>query len=337
MKQQPLTANTVTFYHERSLRKALLQLESALSALGDTDRTLADAGVPKAARVPLSEAQMDVFELQSWIAAELRRSTELAPIEIAADPATPPAEAATPTAPPPTVQHAMELLFGGTMHADVETEHGQIVTLRLIDQLGARLHASAARLTVVDGMKLTGRVIDRQSVPWLILMVCRKAVEQDATADLTLDVAEIRGDDQRTADRLDVATGLTLHVVSSTSLRDADEIRGQIVNLSRDGLAFTAAEPLATGDRLRFYARFLEGAIEGELRVASLRTIAGDRILGCWFTEVEPTTRDVIDRILDRTRGETTSLSYPDLRALFHDGSQEGAFSAHIPGSGAQA
>jgi hypothetical protein len=157
MKQQPLTANTVTFYHQRSLRKALLQLESALSALGDTDRTLADAGVPEVARVPLSEAQMDVFELQSWIAAELRRSTELAPIEIAVDPATPPAEAATPTAPPPTVQHAMELLFGGTMHADVETEHGQIVTLRLIDQLGARLHASAARLTVVEGMKLTGR------------------------------------------------------------------------------------------------------------------------------------------------------------------------------------
>jgi PilZ domain len=179
-------------------------------------------------------------------------------------------------------------------------------------------------------------VIDRQSVPWLVSMVCRKAVEQDATTDLTLDVAEIRGDDQRTADRLDVATGLTLHVVSSTSLRDADEVRGQIVNLSRDGLAFTAAEPLAAGDRLRFYARFLEGAIEGELRVASLRTIAGDRILGCWFTEVEPATRDVIDRILDRTRGETTSLSYPDLRALFHDGSQEGAFSAHIPGSGAR-
>jgi hypothetical protein len=333
--QQPLTANTVTFYHQRSLRKALLQLDSALSALGDTDRTLGDAGVPETARAPLSAAQMDVFELQSWIAAELRRSTELAPTEIGADPAPAPAEAVTPTGPPPTVQHVMELLFGGTMHADVETDFGQIVTLRLIDQRGARLHASAARLTVVEGMKLTGRVIDRQSLPWLVSIVCRSAAERDATADLTLDVTDIRGDDQRTAGRLDLSTELTLHVVSSTSLRGADELRGQIVNLSRDGLAFTATEPLAAGDRLRFHARFLEGAIEGELRVVSLRATAGERIVGCWFTEVEPSARAVIDRILNRSHGETTSLSYPDLRALFHEGSQEDP-SARINGSGAR-
>jgi hypothetical protein len=333
MQHQPLSGTTVTFYHQRSLRTALLQLESALSALGDADRTLADAGVPETARTPLSEAQMDVFELQSWIGAELRRSTELAPADIGADPTAATVEAATPTAPPPTVQHAMELLFGGTMHADVETEYGQIVTVWLIDQLGARLHASAARLTVVEGMKLTGRVVDRESLPWLVSMVCRDAVERDATADLTLDVTGIRGDDQRTNPRLDVAIGVTLHVVSSTTLQEADEVRGQIVNLSRGGLAFTATEPLASGDRLRFYARFLEGAIEGELRVASLRTMAGDRIIGCWFTEVDPAARRVIDHVLDRSLSESRSVSYPEVRALFHDEPQDRA-SASIQGLG---
>jgi hypothetical protein len=325
MQHQPLTGNHVTFYHQRALRKAQLQLESALTALGDTDRTLADAGVPETARAPLSAAQMDVFELQSWIGDEVRRSSELAPIEIGADAVAAPAEAAAATAPPPTVQHAMELLFGGTMDADVETEYGQVVTIRLIDQSGARLHASAARLTVVEGMKLTGRVVDRGSLPWLVSMVCRTASERDATADLTLDVTDIRGDDQRRTGRLDLTTGLTLHVVRSTALRQAEEVRGQIVNLSREGLAFTATEPLAAGDRLRFHARFLEGAIEGELRVASLRTVAGDRVIGCWFTEVDPGARAVIDRILDRSRAETASPSYPELRALFHDETQESA------------
>jgi hypothetical protein len=325
MQRQPLSNNTVTFYHQRSLRTALLQLESALSALGDTDRTLAAAGVPETARAPLSAAQMDVFEMQSWIGAELRRSTELAPAEIEADPTSAPAEAATQTTPPPTVQHAMELLFGGTVHADVETEYGQMVTLRLIDQLGARLHASAGRLTVVEGMKLTGRVIDRHSLPWLVSIVCRNALEGDATADLTLDVTDIRSDDQRTNTRLHLSTAVTLHVVSSTAFREADEVRGQIVNLSRDGLAFTATEALASGDRLRFYARFLEGAIEGELRVASLRTVAGDRIIGCWFTEVDPAARRVIDYILNRSRHESRSVSYPEVRALFHDESPESA------------
>jgi hypothetical protein len=330
MQHQPLSNNTVTFYHQRSLRTALLQLESALSALGDVDRTLATAGVPETARAPLSAAQMDGFELQSWIGAELRRSIELAPAEIATDPMAP-ARAATPTATPPTVQHAMELLFGGTVHADVETEHGQIVTLQLIDQRGARLHASAGRLTVVEGMNLTGRVIDRQSLPWLVSMVCRNALERDATTDLTLDVTDIRSDEQRTNPRLHVSTAVTLHVVSSTALREAEEVRGQIVNLSRDGLAFTTTEPLTCGDRLRFYARFLEGAIEGELRVASLRTIAEDSIIGCWFTEVDPAARRVIADVIDRSRHEPSSVSYPEVRALFHDEPQE-SVSARIPG-----
>ena len=63
----------------------------------------------------------------------------------------------------------------------------------------------------------------------------------------------------------------------------------------------------------------MEGVIEGELRIASLRVIAGERILGCWFTEVDPSARAVIDRVLNRDPAETPSVSYPEVRALFHE------------------
>ena len=249
-------------FHPRSLSRALMHLERAVSALGDADRTLADAGAADAERAAIARAVSEIFEQQNWIAVQLRYATPAVPLEVPDDPA---AHSSAPP-PQPSVASAVRQLFGADRAADLETEFGQLVTARLIALAGDRLTATAPRLTLRPGMGLAGRMIDGHGVPWRVSMTCHEAVEQEDQMHVMLDVTGIDRDEQRQTSRLGIDTSITLSVVACSALREGDEVRGQLVNLSRSGLAFSAAADLKTGDRLTFHIRVLEGAIDGEVR-----------------------------------------------------------------------
>jgi hypothetical protein len=61
----------------------------------------------------------------------------------------------------------------------------------------------------------------------------------------------------------------------------------------------------------------MEGAIDGEARVASIRRVAGEAKIGCWFTNIEPESARVIERVLGRGAPTAPANSYSGLRALF--------------------
>jgi hypothetical protein len=61
----------------------------------------------------------------------------------------------------------------------------------------------------------------------------------------------------------------------------------------------------------------MEGAIDGEARVASIRRADGASKIGCWFTSIKPESAQVIERVLDRGATTAPATSYSGLRALF--------------------
>jgi PilZ domain len=336
MSDEERQTTDLSIYHERPLRRAREKLEHAVLLLADAESTLAAAGVPARDRAVISTAQMDVFELQSWIRTELRR-TELHASAIAAVPPPPvtgaaPDVTATPAAPaPPTpappAPLAVHLLFGPGMTADLENEFGQTVTVRLRDVKGARIEGHAARQTLVPGVRVTGRFVDLHAYPWRITMECHEAIERDDETFVVLGVSEIAGDDQRRDERLAIEASVTLSALGCSALRDGDEVRGQIVNLSSSGMGFATAETLKSGDRLRFHARLFEGVIDGEVRVASVRPSGGSNLVGSWFTGIDPASRQVLEDVLGRRRGGAPGpapVSYAKLRGMLSEPSGRG-------------
>jgi hypothetical protein len=307
-------------YHQQSLNRALLQLERTVLALNEADQTLADAGVGVLERAPAARAQLEMYELESWIRTEMQRNAERAALAAADEPSDPeqsrdlPAPAAGPT---PQVARAVDMLFGREMRADLKTEFGQVVAVRLIATNGDELTATVPRLTVRVGMTLLGRPIDREGAPWQVTMICRTATEQDDEMRLLLEVTDVVGDNRRQADRLEIRAAVTLNAIECENLNPGDEVRGELVNLSQSGFAVTAMSPLRAGDRLRFHCRLMEGAIDGEARVASIRRVAGEAKIGCWFTSIDAAPARVIERVLDRGAPTAPANSYSALRAMF--------------------
>jgi hypothetical protein len=308
------------YFHQHSLNRALLQLEQIVLALDKADQMLADAGVGVLERAPASRAQLDMYELESWIRTEMQHNAERASVAATDTPSDPepardlPAPAAEPA---PQVARAVDMLFGPEMQADLETEFGQTVAVRLITANGDELTATAPRLTVRAGMTLLGRPIDREGTPWQVTMVCRSASEHDDEMRLLLEVTDVIGDNRRQADRLEIRASVTLNAIDCENLNPGDEVHGELVNLSQSGFAVTAMGPLQAGDRLRFHCRLMEGAIDGEARVASIRRVAGEAKIGCWFTSIEAAPAQVIERVLDRGAPTAPANSYSALRAMF--------------------
>lgn len=214
---------------------------------------------------------------------------------------------------------AVGLVFGSAKRAELVTDDGRMVTVRLTALQGARVTATAPRLTVGRGSTLAGHFLDSQRSPWTVSMVCLESTERDGLMRLILDVSSISDDNLRAVGRLGIAATIALRSKKCASLLEGKEIRGQVVNLSRGGLEFTSRAALAPGDRLGFHCRIMEGSIDGELCVTSVNGGAAATTVGCSFSAIEPSSQLVIDNALDRGQVEDASVSYPQMRALFHE------------------
>jgi hypothetical protein len=218
-----------------------------------------------------------------------------------------------------SIPTAVGMVFGTTKCAELITDDGRLVTVRLTGLQGARLTATAPRLTVRRGSTLAGHFIDAEHLSWTVSMMCLESVEVDQRMRMILDVTSITDDNLRADGRLDIAATITLRAKKCNDLREGEEIRGQVVNLSRGGLEFRCQAALVPGDRLGFHARFMEGAIDGDVGVTSVSGGAGATTVGCWFAAIEPASLLVIEKALDRGQVEHVSVSYPQMRALFHE------------------
>jgi hypothetical protein len=327
------------YYHDQTLADALDHLTRVVSALEQADGSLLDAGVPQDGRSGIRECRMLIFELESWIRNEIThtqlhmRDTELEPLGVPALDAGEPVAATPVSAEPvwpapaaPPLAAVVNLLFGEAGVAELEAPGGRIVALRLERWGGDVLTASAGRMTAEAGTTLVGRIIDRDGVPWRVLLAAQTADERDARTVLTLRIVDLVLDELRAFARLNIGGTATLQVVRGRKMTPGEEARGHITSLSETGCAFTTNAPLRKGDRLLFHGRFFAEEVNADLRVTSLRPdeAAGGQLVGCWFIDIDADSRAAIARVLAHAHEKSAPVTYSDLRSLplEHDAGQ---------------
>jgi hypothetical protein len=109
-----------------------------------------------------------------------------------------------------------------------------------------------------------------------------------------------------------------LEVVECQRIAVSNEVRGQVLELSTDGFAFSTTAPLREGDRLRFHRRWLAEKVDGDVRVASVRDAdrPGSLIVSCWFVDIDPSSRAAIGRVLARATAKRNPVDYQGLLSL---------------------
>jgi hypothetical protein len=187
---------------------------------------------------------------------------------------------------------------------DMVNDAGAKIEVWTISSDGARVRASAPRLAVAEGMTLSGRVVS-DGTPYVIRAVIEEAVYQsDRRAALVLRVTDAAADGGRRRSERVVFSG-TAHVTALVCDRivPGDRISARVSDLSTGGVGLLIADDRPRpGDRLRLYARFLEGVIETDVRVA--RTVSagrGDgRAVGCEFVQLPVESARVVGALLER-------------------------------------
>ena len=215
---------------------------------------------------------------------------------------------------PLSVTDALSLLFGGG-RAELEGD-GCVVTVSTVRVDEHVITATAPRLSVAEGMELTGRVIGPDGQPWAIGLTIE--VAEYHSADLALvrmAVAGIEVDtSRRAAARVPIGGVAWLEAVSCQDVVDGDRVEGTLEDLSSTGVAFTTRRVLRVNDRLIFHGRFFADSIRGEIRVASVRKASapGQTIVGGRFIELDEESEGKIAAILAGGQGPTAPPR-PDL------------------------
>jgi hypothetical protein len=109
-----------------------------------------------------------------------------------------------------------------------------------------------------------------------------------------------------------------LEVVECQRIAGSSEVRGQVLELSTDGFAFSTTAPLRERDRLRFHRRWLAEKVQGDVRVASVRDAdrPGSLVVSCWFVDIDPSSRAAIGRVLARATATRNPVDYQGLLSL---------------------
>ncbi|MGZ4430788.1 MAG: PilZ domain-containing protein [Gaiellales bacterium] len=214
---------------------------------------------------------------------------------------------------------AAGLLFR-TREADLEVGRGAFVRVHadLID--GDVVSGTAPRLSVSEGMHLTGRVLGPDGRPWEVgLHVGEARYHTPDLARVRLEVVTVRVDQsRRAAQRVPIGGIAWLEAVNCRDVVDGDRVDGTLEDLSKTGVAFATPRVLRKGDRLTFHGRFFADSISGEVRVMAVRpaSVPGLSIVGCQFIDIRPGDADRIERILSGGRGPAPSVDITAIREM---------------------
>jgi hypothetical protein len=205
----------------------------------------------------------------------------------------------------PTLAEAAALLAAASV-VDVDTDRGESVELWTISSEGESVAASAPRLSVASGMRLECRIPTNQ-VPLHVRAVIEAAEYRSQTrAALTLRVIDVESDGyERGAARLPLAASGVIQASVCDRIPPGTSIPVRIVDMSESGVGLLIDDIRPRpGDRMRLAARFIEGGLNAELRVAHVRpTGRGDETtVGCSFIEPAAVAA-VVSRVVRRLAG----------------------------------
>jgi hypothetical protein len=194
------------------------------------------------------------------------------------------------------------MLFAG-MTAMLETDDGAQIPMQATGMKGAKVWATAPRLSVAAGMTVRGRVIvPEEAHPWLVRFEVEDAsFHTNELARVRLRAVSVGTDHSRRRSQRVPAGGVAwLIAVSCRDVVDGDRIEGSIVDLSESGVAFATRRVLRIHDRLIFNGRFFAEHVEAEVRVTSLRDGLDDRtIVGCAFLDINAAQLARVRRLIE--------------------------------------
>jgi hypothetical protein len=211
----------------------------------------------------------------------------------------------------PTLAEAAAMLAAASV-VDVETDRGESVELWTISSDGQSVAASGPRLSVASGMRLECR-LTTDEMPLHVWAVIESAeYRSQARAALTLRVIDVESEGyERGATRMPLAASGVVRAGVCDRIPPGESIPARIVDLSESGVGVlmddTRPRP---GDRVWLSARFIEGELNADLRVAHVRpTGRGSEIaVGCSF--VDPgAVSGVVSRVVARLAGAGRSTS----------------------------
>src|SRR4051794_197109 len=219
---------------------------------------------------------------------------------------------------PLSTSDALSLLFASG-EAELEITAGAFVRTATVLVDGETAKATAPRLSVATGMRLTGRVLGPDGRPWEVaLSIDDASYHSPDLAMITMSVTGVQVDTtRRAAARVPIGGVTWLEAVNCQDVVDGDRVDGTLEDLSRTGVAFATRRILRVNDRLIFHGRFFADEINGEVRVASVRPAQspGQSIVGCRFIDLDGESQRRIERILSGGRTEVAP-SGVDLGAL---------------------
>jgi hypothetical protein len=205
----------------------------------------------------------------------------------------------------PTLAEAAALLAAASV-VDVETDRGESVELWTISSEGQSVAASAPRLAVASGMRLECRLTTDEAPLHLWAVIESAEYRSQARAALTLRVIDVEAEGyERRAARMPLAASGVVRAGVCDRIPPGDSIPVRIVDLSEAGVGVVIDDIRPRpGDRMWLSARFIEGELNAELRVAHARPIGrgGEMAVGCSFIEPEAV-GSVVSRVVARLAG----------------------------------
>jgi hypothetical protein len=189
---------------------------------------------------------------------------------------------------------------------EVTTDGGISVEVWTISSDSAFVRASAPRLQVAQHMQLVTR-LSVDGVPHVVTLAIEKAdVQSQTRAALLLRVVSADVDGyQRQSDRLNLSAAATLTALVCGRVVPGEQIAATVTDLSETGAGLRTVDNRPRGtDLMHLYCRFLEGAIDSDVRVMRVASEpSGTSILGCAF--IPPARQsDLVQRVLARLAGD---------------------------------
>jgi hypothetical protein len=205
----------------------------------------------------------------------------------------------------PTLAEAAAMLAAASV-IDVETDRGESVELWTISSDGQSVAASAPRLAVATGMRLECRLATDEAPLHVWAVIETAEYRSQARAALTLRVLDVESEGyERRSQRLPLTASGVVRASVCDRIPAGETLAGRIVDLSESGVGLLVDDIRPRpGDRMWLSARFIEGELRADLRVAHVRPTGrgGTMIVGCSFID-PPAVADVVSRIVARLAG----------------------------------
>jgi hypothetical protein len=212
----------------------------------------------------------------------------------------------------PTLAEAAALLAAASV-VDVETDRGESVELWTISSEGQSVAASAPRLAVASGMRLECRLTTDESPLHVWAVIESAEYRSQARAALTLRVIDVESEGyERRAPRMPLAASGVVRAGVCDRIPPGETIPARIVDLSEAGVGVLVDDNRPRpGDRIWLAARFIEGELNADLRVAHVRPTGrgSEMAVGCSFVEPRAVA-GVVSRVVARLTG--TGRTRPD-------------------------